>query len=276
MKERRPLPERSEESNEKLGEFQTQIDILIEEADESFTFEDLGQTISFAVCDEDHQHRNSCATTVYCGDICAFQHPVEAKGIVVWTNEACDLTVSEEGTNLMEYGGEALKDEVAGLPIVAEEIDRTSHRPARCAIGNAVILGPSLEYKKLSVPVVILTVGPFSPSRQSEALLESDQDYLHYSEIMLRSCYRSSLVLAKHAELKSLAITLLTTRQKGHMYNWALRQGLKTLLEEIKFTQLSDMHIIAKTPKEASIIVALMEEMGYVSQQQNDSRLKEQ
>jgi hypothetical protein len=107
-------------------------------------------------------------------------------------------------------------------------------------------------------------VGPFTPgSSHSDALLEGDEDYLQYSKIMLRSCYRSSIVLARHAELQALGMNLLTTHKKGPAYDRTVRLGLQTLLEEVKFSHLTDLHVIARTPKEASLMVDIMLEMGY-------------
>mmetsp|Transcript_22887 Transcript_22887/g.34886 ORF Transcript_22887/g.34886 Transcript_22887/m.34886 type:complete len:84 (+) Transcript_22887:3-254(+) len=80
---------------------------------------------------------------------------------------------------------------------------------------------------------------------------------------MLRSCYRSSLVLARHAQLQALAISLLTTRKEGQAYAHTLRLGLQTLIEEVKFSHLRDLHIVASSQKEASILIAMMSEMGY-------------
>jgi O-acetyl-ADP-ribose deacetylase (regulator of RNase III) len=125
-----------------------------------------------------------------------------------------------------------------------------------------VIIGPE-KYGKIEAPCVILTVGPLSPSNLEDVELEDDTDSLHYIKVMLRSCYRSSLVLAKHAELQALALTLLTTRKTGQAYEQTLRVGLQTLLEEVKFSHLRDLHIVASSPKEASILIAMMSEMGH-------------
>jgi hypothetical protein len=122
-------------------------------------------------------------------------------------------------------------------------------------------MGPE-KYGKLEAPCVILTVGPLSPSNLEDAL-EDDTDSLHYIKIMLRSCYRSSLVLSKHAELQALALSLLTTRKTGQAYEETLRVGLQTLVEEVKFSHLRDLHIVASSQKEASILIAMLSDMGH-------------
>ncbi|KAL3921441.1 MAG: hypothetical protein SGILL_002745 [Bacillariaceae sp.] len=257
MRERRLMPDQTQDPNRKLNQFQAQMESMIEKANDSFKLDDLDRKISFSVnCDD-----RNCTFSFYYGDIFDFSHPAEAKGIVCWTNEACDLSATVEGTQLLESGGEPFQRYIDGLPIVAD----TKYGKARCGSGNAVFLGPSNEFKKkLPAPCVVLTVGPFTPGdRQTDALLEGDEDYLQYSEIMLRSCYRSSMVLARHDELQALGTSLLTTHKKGPAYERTIRIGLQTLIEEVKFSHLTDLHLIAKSPKEASLMVAIMMEMGY-------------
>jgi len=258
MKERRLTSDQeSDDPNSKLSQFQAQMESLIEDADDSFKIDDLDRKVCFTVnCDD-----RNCTFVVSYGDIYDFSHPAEAKGIVCWSNEACDLAATVEGQQLLDHGGEALQKDIGSLRIVAT----SPYGDARCGTGNAVILGPSREYNaKLPAPVVILTVGPFSPGgSQTESLLEGDEDFFHYSKIMLRSSYRASMVLARHSELQALGLSLLTTRKKGVAYEQLVQIGLQTLVEEVKFSHLTDLHIIAKTPKEASLMVAMMEKMGY-------------
>jgi hypothetical protein len=257
MRERRLLPDQSDDPNSKLNQFQAQMESMIEGANDSFKLDDLDRKVSFSVnCDD-----RNCTFSFYYGDVFDFMHPAEAKGFVCWTNEACDLSMTKEGSQLLESGGEAFKRQMDSLPVVVD----SPYGQALCGCGNAVILGPTNEFKKnLPAPAVILTVGPFTPgSSHSDALLEGDEDYLQYSKIMLRSCYRSSIVLARHAELQALGMNLLTTHKKGPAYDRTVRLGLQTLLEEVKFSHLTDLHVIARTPKEASLMVDIMLEMGY-------------
>jgi hypothetical protein len=256
MKERRLSSDQSDNPSNKLNEFQAQMESMIEDAGDSFKIDDLDKKAYFTVnCDD-----RNCNFIISYGDIYDFCHPAEAKAIVCWSNEACDLTATLDGQQLLEHGGESLKKDMHSLPVVAT----TPYGTARCGSGNAVIIGPSHEYgAKFPAPNVILTVGPYPPVTSHFESLEGDEDYFHYSKIILRSCYRSSMVLSRHAELQALGISLHTTHKKGRAYEETVRIGLQTLVEEVKFSHLTDLHIIARTPKEASLMVVIMQQMGY-------------
>jgi hypothetical protein len=265
MKERRLFPDQSENPNNRLNEFQAQMDSMMERTEDSLKLEDLDRKVSFKVdCDN-----SRCIFSIYYGEIFDFKHPAEAKGVVYWCNEACDLSSSLVGQRLLEIGGEVLKKDIESLPIVVQN----QYGAVRCETGNAVILGPSRTYRQtLPAPVVILSVGPYSPpgSSHSDTLYEGDQDYFHYSKMMLRSCYRSSLVLSRHSELQALGVVLLTTRKKGPEYEQTIQVGLQTLVEEVQASHLKDVHILATTPEEASLMVRLMQKMGYAMQYDHD------
>jgi hypothetical protein len=264
MRERRLLPEESFSPREKLNEFQAQMESMMEEADDSFKLDDLDLKVTFDILCDGINDR-ACTFSIYYGDIHDFNHPVEARGIVCWTNEACHLESTIEGRQLLDKGGADLQKDIDSLAVVAE----SPYGTVRCTMGNAVILGPSHSYSKtLAVPVVILTAGPFHPSGSQGAaessILETDEDYFDYRKIMLRSCYRSSMVLARHSELQALGVTLNSPHKKGPSYEETIRIGLQILVEEVKFSALKDIHLIAKTPKEASIMVRIMEQnLGY-------------
>lgn len=251
MKERRLLPEHDRQvANEILNEFQAQVQGMIDSSD---MFTDVKQATFAVNCDG-----RDCSFVIYAGEVYDFQHPSEAMGIVCWTNESCELEGGREGAKLLECGGSGLEHDISSLPIVLE----SPYGPVRCGTGNAVIIGPE-KYGSIEAPCVILTVGPLSPSNLEDVELENESDSLHYIKVMLRSCYRSSLVLAKHAELQALALTLLTTRKTGHSYEETLLVGLQTLVEEVKFSHLRDLHIVASSVKEASVLIAMMSEMGH-------------
>ena len=168
-----------------------------------------GET-TFAVACGDHR---DCSFTVHVGDVLDFSHPAEARGIVVWTNECCQLEGTVQGEDLLRRGGPTLRQEISELPVAI----KTTYGPVRCATGNAVIVGPA-QFGTLDTPCIILAVGPLSPSRAlsgeeakiSERRKEEEEfsdelwlaDALDHNKPMLRSCYRSSMVLAKHAELQ--------------------------------------------------------------------------
>jgi hypothetical protein len=258
MKERRLLPDQAEYPKIKLNQIQAQVEFMIEGAEDSFKLDDLDRKVSFVVdCDT-----RLCRFWFYYGDIYDFSHPSDAKGILCWTNEACDLSDSTEGRQLLDRGGEGLQNNINSLPVV----EGSPFGNSRCGIGNSVMLGPIVDYhrKRLPAPFVILTVGPFSHGHSpTEYSPEEHEEYFHYSKCMLRSCYRSSLELARNSELEALGVTLLLTLNKGGAYESYIQTGLQTLIQEAKFSQLKDVHVIAKTPKEASMMVSRMMEMGY-------------
>jgi len=203
-----------------------------------------------------HLDDRDCSFEVSCGTLADFEHPAEAIGIVCWTNESCDLEGNQTGEQLLEYGKPGLEEDIDALPITME----TPWGPVKCGTGNAVIVGPE-KYGMLDAPCVIMTVGPLSPSNRDD-IEPHDGDTLHYVKTMLRSSYRSSLVLVKHAQLQAVALSMLTTRIGGSAYSETLRVGLQTLVDEVKFSYLRDVHIIAATQAEANAIVSVMTEMG--------------
>jgi hypothetical protein len=233
-----------------MNEIQAQVQSMMD-ANASVIFE-KGQSVAFTVnCDE-----RDCTFKIYAGSIMDFESPSEAKGIVCWTNESCELEGNPIGEKLIQYGGSALEVDISCLPVVTN----SPWGPVRCGTGNAVIVGPR-SYGELDSPCVVLAVGPLSPTNDDH-IEADDGDTLHYVRTMLRSCYRSSLVLAKHAQLQAAAISILTTRQTGTFYDETLCIGLQTLVAEVKFSHLRELHIIASSQKEASRLVEIMSEMS--------------
>lgn len=258
MREQRLLPnsEADQAANDTLGEFQAQMKTMMEECALGGSLRSIGDGgVTFAIqCD---QHRD-CSFVVRTGEVHDFEHLAEARGIVVWANEGCDLTVTSIGNKLLEKGGPNFAQDLQDLP----QNLSSPYGPVRCGIGNAVFLGPG-HYGDLDAPCVILSVGPLSPDSQGDTRRDTDSDSIHYITNMLRSCYRSSMVLAKHAELQVLALSLLTTRATGQAYQQTLRVGLQTLTEEVKFSHLRDIHILASSNREMSILVGMLRDMGH-------------
>jgi Ran GTPase-activating protein (RanGAP) involved in mRNA processing and transport len=254
---KRILQERSLHPTQNLafqaGHFMNDIEAQVQsmmDGNASASFE-KGQSVAFTVdCDE-----RDCTFEIYAGSITDFDSPSEAKGIVCWTNESCELEGNPIGEKLIQYGGSALEVDISCLPVVTD----SPWGPVRCGTGNAVIVGPQ-SYGELEAPCVILAVGPLSPTNDDH-IEADDGDTLHYVRTMLRSCYRSSLVLAKHAQLQAAAISILTTKQTGSAYDETLRIALQTLVAEVKFSLLRELHIIVSSQKEASRLIEIMTEM---------------
>jgi O-acetyl-ADP-ribose deacetylase (regulator of RNase III) len=254
MKEQRIMPgQTSAAANGQIENIRAQVESLINRpGSPTEGQEHIGFSISVSCGDS-----RDCLFVISVGNLLEFNHPAPAMGIVCWTNESCELSASPSGEMLIEFGGPQLQEDIAQLQPIANN----EWGPTRCGTGNAVIMGPE-TYGKLDAPCVILSVGPISPSNLDD-VEKDDHDTLHFVIAMLRSCYRSSLVLAKHAELQTLGLSLLTTRSTGNVYEKTLRVGLQTLLEEVKFSHLLDLHIITSTPKEAVLLEKIARELGY-------------
>jgi len=259
MKERRIATNQlSETPNDMMTNFQAKVNSLIKNTqNESTEDDDDGQNIdkinSFDIDCDGH----------YCKFFIIFNVKScvrnASKGIVCWSNEACDLEQTADGSLLSNRGGEKLQKDVANLPVVAE----TQYGPVRCMTGKSLTLasGPLTRIKA----TIILSVGPYgSPSGQYDVMLEGDKYFLHYCRTMLQSCYRSCIKQANEEKLHVLAISPLTTCTKnGCIYEEMIQIGLQTLSEEVKFSQLKEVHIIARSHQEVSIMTSTMQAMGY-------------
>jgi O-acetyl-ADP-ribose deacetylase (regulator of RNase III) len=121
-------------------------------------------------------------------------------------------------------------------------------------------VGPG-NYEDLAVHCVILAVGPISPDCDDECQPD-DEDGLHYAKIMMRSCIRSSLILAKHSQVQSVAFPTLTTKLGGATYEQTLIMGLTILVEEAKHSDLNNLHIVASTEEESAKLIGMAMDMG--------------
>ena len=193
---------------------------------------------------------------IYSASIFDFDPSPEAGAVVSWTNECCDLTVEHSGKEMARHGGEMLVADVDSLPPIAN----TDWGTVRCGTGNACVLGPG-DYHALPVPCVVLAVGPMCGSCEDDCE-EDDEDQLHYIEVMMRSCVRSALVLAKHSQLQAIAFPTVTTKLGGETYSLTLQLGLQILVEEAKYSDLSTIHLIASTEDEASKLITMATKMG--------------
>jgi hypothetical protein len=197
-----------------------------------------------------------CFLQIYSGSVIDFEPSPDAGAIVCWSNECCFLQLEASGKQVAETGGYELVADVDSLPPICD----TSWGEAKCGTGNACIVGPG-DYNELCVPCIVLAVGPLCPSCEDECE-EDDADQLHYIEIMMRSCIRSALVLSKHSQLQAIAFPTLTTKFGGETYHYTLQLGLKILVEEAKYSDLSNLHIVASSDDEASGLIAMAVKMG--------------
>jgi len=199
---------------------------------------------------------HSCEVRIYPGNVEDFDPGNDLGASVCWTNECCDINLDEKGASLLRYGGEDLVDDVETLPAIAE----TPWGTTKCGVGNAVIVGPG-NYDDLKVHCVILAVGPLSPNR-NEVIEENDHDSLHYVTVMMRSCLRSSFILAKHSQVQSIAIPTITTKMGSATYETTLLTNLKLLMAEARFSDLNTLHIVADSVEESSKLIDMALKMG--------------
>lgn len=244
-------------AKDQIEELQRQMNSIMKIAHSSFSSLDNLTTpevsaASFSLGSAYHH----CEVAIYPGSVVHFDPGNDLGAVICWTNECCDMQLHENGRELIEYGGHSLERDIASLP----GITRTKWGLAKCGTGNAVIVGPG-NYEELQVHCVILAVGPLSPAG-IDAIAADDEDSLHYVKIMLRSCIRSGLILAKHSQVQSVAFPTLTSKVGGDTYEQTLLMGLKILIEEAKHSDLNNLHIIAKDEDESTKLIAMALDMG--------------
>ena len=105
----------------------------------------------------------------------------------------------------------------AAGPTLAEECEAVCQRTGGCPTGQAVLTGAG----RLPARHVIHTVGPiWRQGTQKEALL-------------LASCYRECLALARERRVRSIAFPALSTGIFGYPLKQAARVALVTTAEEL-------------------------------------------
>ena len=242
----------------KIADIQKQMDLIMKMANSSFSsLTDLQENPNkteaiFKLGSAYHR----CDLRIYPGNVEHFDPGNDLGASVCWTNESCDLGLDDQGKSLLAAGGHNLDEDIKSLPGIAE----TPWGITKCGTGNAVIVGPG-NYDDLQVHCVILAVGPISPKRD-EMLEESDQDALHYITVMMRSCIRSSFILAKHSQVQSIAVPTLTTKLGSETYESTLLTNLKLLVDEAKFSDLNTLHIVASSEEESSKLIEMAITMG--------------
>ena len=245
--------------NEKIANIKAQMDSIMKLANSSFT--------SLNEVDEADKNKSEatfrlgsayhrCEIRIYPGHVDHFDPGDDLGAAVCWTNESCELSNDKKGRSLSDFGGTNLQKDIQSLPSIAE----SPWGVVKCGTGNAVIVGPGC-YDDLRVHCVILAVGPVSPTRD-EIFEEHDVDSLHYMSVMMRSCIRSSFILAKHSQVQSIAFPTLTTKIGTPTYESTLLTNLKLLVDEAKFSDLNTLHIVASSEEESSKLIEMALTMG--------------
>jgi Ran GTPase-activating protein (RanGAP) involved in mRNA processing and transport/O-acetyl-ADP-ribose deacetylase (regulator of RNase III) len=256
MQEKRAAPNENEQAaTDRLADLQKQMRKIMQLANNSFSSldhisADERVTASFNMGSAYH----NCALSVSAQNALEYDPGDDMGAIICWTNECCDVNLNEGSRALMESGGPNLQRDISSLP----GITRTPWGLGKCGTGNAVIVGPG-NYDDLLFHCIILAVGPTSKDVDYKP---GDEDALHYIKIMLRSCIRSCLILAKHSQVHSIAFPTLTTKVGGATYDHTLLMFFKILVEEARHSDLNRLHISAVTEEEASKLIAMGIDMG--------------
>jgi hypothetical protein len=242
---------------DRITDIQAQVDDIMRRANSSFT--SLNELVTpdkvdavFSLGSAYHH----CEVRIHPGNFCEFDPGRDLGAAVCWTNECCDLTLDERSRCLLQYGGPNLDGDISSLP----GITRTPWGVAKCGTGNAVIVGPG-RYDDLRVHCIILAVGPMSPSCDDD-IESDDDDSLHYIKVMMRSCIRSSLILAKHSQVQAISFPTLTSKVDGPAYEQTLMTYLKILVEETRHSDLCTLHIVANSEEESSKLIGMALELG--------------
>mmetsp|Transcript_9746 Transcript_9746/g.22926 ORF Transcript_9746/g.22926 Transcript_9746/m.22926 type:complete len:1441 (-) Transcript_9746:184-4506(-) len=256
MQEKRAVPDENEQAaTDRLADLQVQMQKIMQLANNSFSSLDhLSVDDRVAASFNMGSKYHNCELTISPQSALEYDPGDDMGAIICWTNECCDVTLSEGNKVLMEAGGPNLQRDISSLP----GITRTPWGLGKCGTGNAVIVGPG-NYDDLLFHCIILAVGP--TSRDVDYKPE-DEDALHYIKIMLRSCIRSCLILAKHSQVHSIAFPTLTTKMDGATYDTTLLMFFKILVEEARHSDLNRLHITAASENEASKLIAMGVDMG--------------
>lgn len=242
--------------SDKLQQLQAKMDGMLAQANqmklEKGDMEDATFTIS-------RMGGSSCTLKISKGQIVTYRSKGGMSGIVCWANENCDLTTYEMGQRILNFGAENLKEDIDGLP----EIASTEWGAVKCATGEAVIIGPR-SYSRLAARYVVVGVPPLSPTNDDEDWDGEtlDEDALHYLDTGLRACFRSSFNHIKSTGLEGVGIPTITTKEGGKTYERTLQVGLQTLVEEIKTTKLTSVHLMATSGNEAKMLIRMALTMG--------------
>ena len=249
----------------KLAELQAQMNDMLKMAEsmgKSLSAMDASQTLTD---DSDEatlsiaRGNEVCMLKIYFGDVLKCELGAGRQGLLVWTNEACDLSTYTRGDDILRLGGETLLDEIETMP----RINETIWGPVKSLPNTAAVLGPK-DFGELTAQYIVLSASPLSPTNDDRDWDgdKSDADDRHFMETSLRASYRSSFQVMTENSLKSVAIPMITTKETGTAYETTLRIGLQTIVEESKFSTLKSIFVCTSSSKEATLLIKMALQMG--------------
>jgi len=269
LKEKLKKPKREAakyKSSDRLKELEAQMERMLELADKmkqangsaaSQIVEDDAESASFTIT------RGEVGTVqlkICPGSLADYCSEMEKSGIIVWTNESCDLATHDLGKTIIELGAGELEEELSAVQPVAD----TSWGPVKCPTGEALLVGPK-SFSKLNSSYIIFAVTPLTESNDDDDWdgdARKDEDALHYLDTGLRTSYRSSFQKINEAGLDAVAFRTITTKETGDTYERTLRVGLQTLIEEAKLSCLTSICLFASSSNEAKSLMKMAVGLG--------------
>ena len=189
----------------------------------------------FAVKEASFVVSDGCTLEISSGSLASFWKDSSSKpdeaAMIVWTNEACDFTGSDETTKGLL--SDAINKELASMDARAT----TQWGPVKCATGDSIAVNSTEGSIVLAVPPLLI---------QQTASKKNDEDQQWYTSKMLNSVIRSSLRKLRHNNNGDLVIGVSTIPDdacrnnvddtEDHSMNRTLAVTLHSVVEELRRT----------------------------------------
>jgi len=174
-----------------------------------------------------------CTLEISCGDLASFWKDSsagkDAAAMVVWTNEACDLSVNEDA--IQQVLGDAVEAKLASI----DGHVSTQWGHVKCATGDTIAVNTSGGHIVLAVPPLMF---------KHKASKKTDKENLWYTEKMLSSAIRSSFRKIRRNNNEDLVIGISTISvdscqkdvddMEDHRLNRNLAVTLHTVVKELR------------------------------------------
>jgi len=173
-----------------------------------------------------------CTLEISCGELASFWKDSSSKSnsaMIVWTNEACDLSGNDEATRKV-LGG-AIEAKLASMDAHAT----TQWGPVKCPTGDTVAVNTSDGCIVLAVPPLLF---------KHTSSKKKDKEHLWYTEKMLSSAIRSSFRKIRRSNDGDLVIGISTISDEAcrndvdesedHSLNRNLAVTLHSVVKELR------------------------------------------
>jgi len=165
-----------------------------------------------------------CTLEISCGNLASFwkDSTKNAAAMVVWTNEACDLSANEE--EMQRVLGDAVEAKLASMDARAT----TQWGEVKCATGDTIAVSTSGGRIILAVPPLMF---------QQKGTKKTDKENLWYTEKMLSSAIRSSFRKIRKDNNEDLVIGISTVSaescKKDASEDYRLNRNLAVTLHAV-------------------------------------------